>query len=172
VELRARTDADLDGCVEMARVVHQLDGYPVHLPRDFRAFIASSDAIGAWVAERHGALVGHVALHRRAASEVMALAGHYVKWPSNGLGVVARLLVSPHARREGVGRSLLQKASDECATRGLSPILDVVTSHRAAIKLYEASGWVCAGEVISHFDDGTSLHEFVYVLPPPHSDRP
>jgi GNAT superfamily N-acetyltransferase len=171
VELRARTDADLDGCVEMARVVHQLDGYPVNLPSDLRAFIASSDAIGAWVAVRHGALVGHVALHRRTASEVMALAGHSVKRPSNGLGVVARLLVSPDARREGVGRSLLQKASDECATRGLSPILDVVTSHRAAIKLYEAAGWVRAGEVISHFDDGTSLHEFVYVLPPPHSDQ-
>jgi GNAT superfamily N-acetyltransferase len=171
VELRARTDADLDGCVEMARVVHQRDDYPVHLPRDLRAFIASPDAIGAWVAERHGALVGHVALHRRTAPEVMAVASHYVKRPSNGLGVVARLLVSPHARREGVGRSLLQKASDECVTRGLSPILDVVTSHRAAVKLYEHSGWVCAGEVTSHFDDGTTLHEFVYVLSASHSDQ-
>ncbi len=171
MELRPRTDADLDGCVEMARVVHRRDGYPVNLPSDLRAFMASPDAIGAWIAERHGALVGHVALHQRTAPEVMAVAGEYVKRPSSGLGVVARLLVSPHARREGIGRLLLGKASDECVTRGLWPILDVVTSHRAAVKLYEFSGWVCAGEVTSHFDDGTTLHEFVYVLPPSWSDR-
>ncbi len=99
----------------------------------------------------------------------MALAGQYVQRPSNGLGVVARLLVSPQSRRVGVGRSLLNKASEECVSRGLWPILDVVTSHRSAIKLYEASGWVCAGEVTSRFGDGTSLDEFVYLGPFPHS---
>jgi hypothetical protein len=67
VLLRDRTDADLAGCVALARAVQEQDGYPHYLPGDLRDFLVLPDAYGAWVAERDGRIVGHVALRRRTA---------------------------------------------------------------------------------------------------------
>jgi GNAT superfamily N-acetyltransferase len=163
--VRVRTDADLDKCEQLARVVHDLDGYPPYLPGDLRTFITSPDAIAAWVAEIGNEVVGHVALHPRTSAPVMALASEVTGHPAERFGVVARLLVSPGARREGAGRSLLLAAADCAVDRGLSPILDVATHFQAAITLYETCGWVRAGTVTVRFDDGAALDEFVYLAP-------
>lgn len=163
--VRARTDADLDGCERLARLVHELDGYPPHLPDDLRSFVATPDAFAAWVAERDGEIVGHLALHTRSSSPVLTLASQVLKQPPHRLGVVARLLVAPNARREGVGRRLLATAAENAVDRGLSPILDVTTRFQAAINLYEQWGWVRAGEVTVRFSDGKTLDEFVYLGP-------
>jgi hypothetical protein len=48
--------------------------------------------------------VGHVALHPTRSPEVMALATAATGQAPEGLGVVARLFVSPAARRAGVAR--------------------------------------------------------------------
>ena len=85
--------------------------------------------------------------------------------PVDRLGVVARLLVSPDARREKIGRTLLDAASGEATSRGLWPILDVVTTFEAAVKLYESCGWVRAALVTFRFRDGGSVEEFVYLGP-------
>jgi GNAT superfamily N-acetyltransferase len=154
----------------MATIIHDLDGYPSRHPIDFREFLVSADAFAAWVAERDGQIVGHVALHRHSKPEVLAMASKALIRPVDRLGVVARLLVSPDVRREKIGRTLLDAASSEATSRGLWPILDVVTTFEAALKLYESCGWVRAGQVTFRFHDGGSVEEFVYLGP--HKRRP
>ncbi len=117
------------------------------------------------MAERDGEIIGHVALHISSSSPVLKMASEVLKQPPRRLGVVARLLVSPGARRQGVGRRLLATAAENAVDRGLSPILDVATPFLAAINLYEQCGWVRAGEVTVRFSDGTTLNEFVYLGP-------
>jgi GNAT superfamily N-acetyltransferase len=172
MKVRERTDADLDTCVAIAHAVHELDGYPPYLPTDLRAFLAPNDAYAAWVVERGGEIVGHVALHRQASEAVMVLAGAAAEEPVDRLAVVARLFVAPPARRHGVGRLLLDVAARDATGRGLWPVLEVATQLREAIRLYEARGWIRAGELTLGFDDGSSLDEFVYVGPRPRQDDP
>jgi GNAT superfamily N-acetyltransferase len=167
VEVRARTDADLDRCVRIAEIVHANDGYPVYLPGDLRSFIATPGAIASWVADRGGEIIGHVALHPSSSAAAMALAEETTGLHASQLGVVARLLVAPGARRLGVGRALLRAAESHAAQMGLWPILDVVTHHEGAIRLYEECGWTCAGKVTTTLSQGFSVDEFVYLAPRP-----
>jgi ribosomal protein S18 acetylase RimI-like enzyme len=130
-------------------------------------FLASDDALGAWVAEDDGRILGQVALHRRSARAVMDLATSTLGLPAERLGVVARLVVRPGDRRLGVGRGLLEKATDEATDRGLWPVLDVLSSATAAIALYEGCGWTRAGEVTVTLGSGeVSFEEAVFLAPP------
>jgi GNAT superfamily N-acetyltransferase len=164
VLVRARTEADLDECEELARVVHERDGYPVFLPGDVRAFLSTRAAIAAFVAELSGRVVGHVALHSGAPGGVVAIASRATGLGPAELGVVARLLVSPESRGRGVGRSLLKAAATHAVSRGLRPMLDVHSTLERAVGLYESCGWVRVGAVTVHFRAG-SIDEFVYVAP-------
>jgi GNAT superfamily N-acetyltransferase len=165
MDIRTRTDADLDTCVELARVVHALDGYPVFLPTDLRTFLASPGAYGAWAAEYGGAIVGHVALHPYSTAPVMDRASEALGQPVDRLGVVARLLVAPSARRRGVGQALLEVASRDAVARGLWPILDVATTLHGGIHLYESCGWTCAGQVTVRLGEELTVDELVYLGP-------
>lgn len=161
---RARTDADLDACEQVAQAVHVLDGYPLYL-RDMRSFLVSTDALYAWVIEEGDQILGHVALHRRSFDAVMATAGAALVLPPERLGVVARLFVAPERRGKGLGRALLATASGAARAQGLWPILDVATRYQRAIGLYESCGWTCAGPVVFRWPDGRELDELVYVAP-------
>jgi GNAT superfamily N-acetyltransferase len=108
-----------------------------------------------------------MALHQRSSDAVLTLASDTLNHPADGFGFVARLLVAPEARRKGIGRLLLQTATAESVRLGLWPILDVVTVHRAAIKLYEQVGWTRAGQVTARFSDGHELEEVVLIGPSP-----
>jgi GNAT superfamily N-acetyltransferase len=165
VAVRRRTQADMDQLVGVARAVQLGDGYPGRRPLDLATFLASPDALAAWVAEHDGVIVGHVALHRQSLPVVMEQGAAFLGREASELGVVARLLVEPTARRAGIGRALLATAAREARSRGLHPILDVVTSYRAANRLYRACGWRNAGEVTMVFADGTTLQSYVYVGP-------
>jgi GNAT superfamily N-acetyltransferase len=167
VLVRERSDADLAGCVELARAVHERDGYPHYLPGDLRDFLVMPDAYGAWVAAQDGRILGHVALRPRTAPGPMELASAATGHPASRLGVISRLLVAPAARREGVGRRLLEHSWRQAVSRGLWPVLDVAADLTGAIRLYESCGWVRAGAVTVTFRDGNSLDEYVYVGPPP-----
>jgi len=165
--LRPRSEVDLAACEAIAREVHALDGYPPYMPDDdFRGFLVARDAFGAWVALLEGAVVGHVALHRRSTRAVMALAASAVGVSETQLAVVARLFVGPGARGSGVGRPLLDHARDEARARGLVPILDVWTELGSAIALYESAGWERLGTVTFEAPAGRRFDEDVYVAPP------
>ncbi len=174
--LRGRTEADLAGCAELARAVHERDGYPHYLPGDLRDFLVMPDAYGVWVAELAGRIAGHVALRPRTAPGAMELASAVTGQPASHLGVISRLLVAPGARRAGVGRRLLDHGWQQAVGRGLWPVLDVAADLTGAIRLYESCGWVRAGAVTVTFRDGNSLDELVYLGPPPPgrqaTDRP
>jgi GNAT superfamily N-acetyltransferase len=144
-----------------------LDNYPMYLPDDdLEAFLVTPGALGAWVAVVPSGVAGHVALHPRSSRAVMAMAGERVGAPPERLAVVARFLVGPGSRGQGIGRLLLGAASEEAVARGLWPVLDVAKDLRSAIALYESCGWVRAGEVTVRLPDGRDLEEFVYVAPP------
>lgn len=167
VLIRPRTDADVARCARLARHVHTLDGYPAYLPDDdLTAFVVTPGALGAWVAELRSSVAGHVALHPRSSDAVMAMASENLGAPPQRLAVVARLLVGPGFRGQGIGRLLLRAASEEAWARGLWPVLDVAEALRGAIALYESCGWVRVGEVKVPLPDERDLEEFVYVAPP------
>lgn len=145
---------------------HRADGYPKYLPEDLLSFIVDPEALGAWVAVDGEALLGHVALHRRSVPQVMEVAASATGLGEDRLAVVARLLVDPGGRRRGVGRVLLERATDEAVRLGRRAVLDVVDEHRAAVALYEAAGWVRVGQVDWSLPGAGPLREFVYVSPP------
>jgi hypothetical protein len=62
---------------------------------------------------------------------------------------------------------LLDAAAGHAARLGLWPVLDVVTHHEGAIRLYDECGWVRVGMVTSTFGQGLSVDEFVYLGPSP-----
>jgi GNAT superfamily N-acetyltransferase len=74
------------------------------------------------------------------------------------------LLVSPAARRGGVGRTLLDTAAAHAVDQGLRPMLDVATRFHGAIRLYESCGWVRAGMVSVRLGADFTLDEYVYLL--------
>jgi GNAT superfamily N-acetyltransferase len=166
VLVRPRREEDLDQCVRMAEAVRHQDGYPVFLETDFRTFLVAPDALAAWVAEEAGQVVGHVALHQLTLPQAMAIASAALGQPVERLAVVARLLVAPSARQRGVGRLLLEAATDQARTLARWPILDVCADFGPAVALYERHGWVRAGSVPLHLD-GRDIEELVYLAPPP-----
>lgn len=169
VEIEARATGHRDGLGQLVAAVHDADGYPPFFPgRDVEAFLAAGEPIAAWVAtdtERPGSpIVGHVALHGETTSAVIDLATASLGVASDELGVIARLLVDPSARRRGVGAVLLDHAVADCRRRGLVPILDVVDRFAGAIALYESTDWRRLGEVEAELPDGSTLRELVYTL--------
>lgn len=162
--IRPRTPDDLSQVVELARSVHQSDDYPPYMPNDdFRRFIASSEALDAWVASMPGdRIVGHIALHSGSSPGVLDLATARLGVDPHRFGIVARLLVDRSVRRSGVGRRLLDHAATECRSKGLVPVLDVVDRFTPAISLYERAGWVRLGAVDVQLPDGSKMREFVY----------
>lgn len=61
------------------------------------------------------------------------------------LAGVVRLFVDPAARRTGNARELLDTAAAHAVSGNLNAVLDVVDDARAAIALYEQSGWRLVG---------------------------
>jgi GNAT superfamily N-acetyltransferase len=165
VNVRPRTAGDLGACERLAREVHRADGYPPRRAGDLHGFVAAAGALGAWVAESHGDVVGHVALQPRSSPAVMALAGGATGLPAERLAVVARLLVAPAHRGVGIGGALLACATAASVGHDRRPILDVAVHFDAAIRLYERAGWTCAGRVTVTFAGEEPLDELVYVGP-------
>jgi len=156
--VRERTPTDVDAVVALATEVQRTDGYPSFLgDGTLTTFVTPDDALGAWVAERNGVLVGYVALRPRSAPASATLAAEALGVPMEGLGFVARLMVPPSARRLGVGRHLLDVAANAARRRDLVPVLDVVSDDASAVALYEARGWRRLGRHLVTLRDGREL---------------
>jgi GNAT superfamily N-acetyltransferase len=93
----------------------------------------------------------------------MRLASQYLQRSEDELAAIARLLVDPDHRRNGVARALLDIVIAEAGRLGRAPILDVATHYANAIGLYEATGWHCIGEVTMQLPNGEPFREFVYI---------
>lgn len=165
MEIRPREPGDVAALVELAFEVRQVDRYPMYLPQRMDEFLISPEAHEGWVARRDGRIIGHAALHPRSAPEIMKVAREATGLADEDLAVVARLLVSPRARRAGVGSALLQTAWQEATSRDMRAVLDVVVSHRAAIEMYRRAGWDEVGTVDWKLPDGSPLTELVFVSP-------
>lgn len=143
--IRTRLSSDINELVDVAARVHAVDRYPVYLPDgDFHRFLTHPTPLAAWVAEDDGRIVGHVATNshsHRAVMEVVGAAGI-----DGDIGVVARLLVDPPARRRGLGAALLEQARGHIVSLGRTPVLDVVASSSPAVSLYRDAGWRKIGE--------------------------
>lgn len=164
VLIREKVEADAAACLSLLMHVHQADGYPRYLPDDLPAFLTPLYETAAWVAEVDGVLVGHVALHLAEVDPTLEAAKRATGLPAEKLAVVARLLVSPAARRQGLGLALLAHATTHARAAGQRAVLDVTQDAPVPMALYEAAGWVQVEALPLHFDD-KSLLLWVYVSP-------
>ena len=115
-----------------ALVVAVLAEFGMHedpvLDTDLRSPLQAYDAV--WVARRDGALVGSVALRRRADD------AFYLK----------RMYVRPDQRGTGLGRRLLATALDHARGSGARAVhLDTHATMAAARRLYERAGFQRTG---------------------------
>lgn len=95
--------------------------------------LQGDESLSPIVAEISGDLAGFVAFERRS----MARSAHVVE---------VRLLVHPDARRQGIGRRLLQAATDRFeAHAGVHKLVMVIASDDLGLLalLRRTSGWVC-----------------------------
>ena len=166
VHIRPRHRADLAALELIARSVRSADGYPPYLPDDnYLGFLDSPEALGAWVAVDGSHVVGHISLHSRSSSEVMAVAKEMLGVEAGRIGVIARLLVDPGSRRKGIAQALVEHAQLDALDRGLNPILDVVDQFTPAIALYERQGWTRLGTVTVSLPTGSTMNEHIYSGP-------
>jgi GNAT superfamily N-acetyltransferase len=171
-QIRLRGDGDLDECVLLLEAVHRVDSYPTYWPEDPGRWLSPKAMLSAWVAERRGRIVGHIALDAGKTDGSAAVWSEATGLPPERLAAITRLFVSLEGRGTGVGRALLDAACGEAAVRGLHPALDVVETNLDAIRLYERCGWrrVFTEPWRSAHDGKTLLH--YYVAPPGETGRP
>jgi ribosomal protein S18 acetylase RimI-like enzyme len=161
MDVRRRTDDDLDDLEQLTAHVRAADDYPTYLPGDdYRRFLTRPAPLVAWVAEQGGRICGHVGLVPTMSPLAMQLL--HDAGIVGAVGAVARLLVDPDARRQGVGRALLRTAEAEAVAQGRAAVLEVLESSHAAIVLYRRAGWIELGRASLTLPDGRQLDEVVF----------
>lgn len=151
----------------MLERVHRRDGYPVNWPAEHASWVAGASALGAWVVEVDGRLVGHVGLGR--AGEGDLAPGLWSERTGAGrerTAVLSRLFVAPEARGRGIGALLIDRAVREAGRHGLHPVLDVVASDVTAYALYERLGWQLLGTVQQRWQPGQLVSIRCYAAGP------
>ena len=165
VLIRPKTKQDEAQCVDLLMQVHESDGYPLYLPDDVPAFVTPEYEVAAWVAERHGCIVGHAALHEASVDPTLAAAQRATGLPAERLAVVSRLFTSSSVRRAGVGRALLRHVTAQATSRGQRGVLDVGQTFTAPVALYESEGWERVEALELHVAENAVLDLWVYVSP-------
>ena len=170
--IRTKAPADDEACVAVMERTHALDGYPRYWPAKPDRFLRARGETDAWVAEIDGRVVGQAALHRPDGEPVLALAQEATGLGVDRLAVLARLLVHPDVRGRGVGRRLVQTATARAHATGRRPVLDVLQSTPAPIRLYESEGWSRLGPTSLDlrpfgYGDVPPLELWVYLGPAP-----
>jgi GNAT superfamily N-acetyltransferase len=140
--VRPRRPQDLPACSRLLRVVSSTSHYPARRPESVRAWLEADAIHDAWVVERQGEVLGHVALARVDGDPVSALRWREVtgREPAT-LGRVCRFFVRPRVHGRGVGTALLEVAVASARSRGLTPVAEVVSRSQDGIRFYERRGW-------------------------------
>lgn len=144
VVVRPRREADVDGLVAVLteqREAEPSSEYPLRWPLPFpvRDFVVRATEEHAWVAERGGQLLGHVAV--TALGDLGPVFGEALDTDPDGLRAVSGLFTALSARGTGLGARLLDVAVHRVRDDGHRPVLDVVPTHTAAVGLYRSRGW-------------------------------
>lgn len=140
--IRVRRDRDLSTCARLVRRAFFEGQFPGQHDEDPRLWLADPDVLEAWVGERDGEVVAHVAISRLELDPLSALrwresTGHV---PSDLLAV-SRLFVRPRFRGQGIAASLIEVACDEILARGKVPVYEVVTTSSLAPSYSRDHGW-------------------------------
>ena len=81
--------------------------------------------------------------------------GHVLYSAVAGEGEILTLAVLPERRGRGFGRALLVAALDDWRATGIAEgWLEVRDDNAPAIRLYESTGWVRAGQRAAYYADG------------------
>jgi ribosomal protein S18 acetylase RimI-like enzyme len=148
VQVRARSDSDLDACSALLLRVHRHDAYPVRWPADPARWLSPSRQEFAWVAtDADRAVVGHVAQFRIAGHPMSDLCVAATGLSEDRLAVLSRLIVDPRMRGRGIARALVQVVEKQAHSMRRQPVLDVAQVNDSAISLYEHLGWKRVGEL-------------------------
>lgn len=165
MDIRVRTEADMDELVVVARRVRDSDRYPIFEPvQGLRWFLTTPEPIMSWVAVDGGQIIGHVALNPSATSSTMRLI-EARRAPASAV-FVARLLVDPNWRGQHIGEGLLDHARRWAVANGHTVYLEAVDVPEGAVALamYRAKGWVEVGRVSFDFGD-EGVEEVVFSAP-------
>jgi GNAT superfamily N-acetyltransferase len=140
--IRRRRPKDLGACGRLLEVVHYDAHYPAIRPERPRDWLDADAVLDAWVAERLGEILGHVAISSVGRDALSAL-----RWretterdPSELLAV-SRFFVRPRVRGQGIGTSLLDAAAAEIHGRSRVPVLEMLSPRRDGIPFLAARGW-------------------------------
>lgn len=140
--LRRRKPKDLGACARLMEVVFYESHYPVIRPEPPRAWLDSEDVLDAWVVERLGEILGHVAISTVARDSLSAL-----RWRETtehqpaDLLAVSRFFVRPRVRGQGIGSALLEAAVTEIRRRGRVPVLEMVSARRDGFTFLSDHEW-------------------------------
>lgn len=162
--VRPREERDLDACARLLVAVHAHDGYPVEGVADPRGWLALGDQGQAWVAAAGERIVGHIGLGPDADDGAAAAWKAWNGRDGHRVASISRLFVAPGARRHGVARALMARAAEAARVRDWALVLDVMEKDRAAIRLYERTGWVRIGKLPHEFGGGKRVPALVYAL--------
>ncbi len=140
--LRPRRPKDVAATARLMQVVFFESGYPLEWPDAPRAWLTADDVLAAWVVERQGEILGHVAVSRVGHDTVSAYRWREMtgRDPSE-LAAVSRLFVRPRVRRQGIGGALMDTAVADIRARGVAPVLQVANTQQDAIRLYASRDW-------------------------------
>jgi ribosomal protein S18 acetylase RimI-like enzyme len=146
------------------RSVYRADGYPANWPNDPIRWLAARRTLGAWVFERRGELVGHLALTTPDPDRAWPQWQEALQQPRERLAVMRRLFVAPAARRNGVATELTKAAEATAAERRLHLVLDVADHNRAAIEFWKTHGWREVGQAaLPPGDEGHQIRVLLLV---------
>ena len=81
--------------------------------------------------------------------------GTILGWITEDVAEIDMLAVHPDARRNGLGRQLLEAWEADMRTRGARKVwLDVRESNEAALRLYQGAGYRSTGRRSGYYHDG------------------
>ena len=164
-QIRPRRDSDVASCARVLRGISSGGRYPLPRPASDRAWLYD-DVLDAWVADRRGLVLGHIALAYVGTASPSALRWREVTGrPTSELAAVSRFFVRMPERGQGIGTALLATAARHAHASGLLPVVEIVGAGRDGVPIFEHNGWRRAGRS-PYGRRGDDRTTYLYVKPP------